>query len=320
MYVPPIPSSFQLSLHSNATLAQEYLRRPTSPAHFWSAPDGHVLAGRDLQRSTQGTWLGVTRQGRIAVLTNFREEGADISGARSRGELVKDFLVTPADSGETPAQYAERLIAGDGVRGVGGFSLAIGRLRRPAPGGATAPLGIISNHTPDAKDVVWIAGERGQTHALSNSHYGDRGWPKVVHGEHLLAQLVRRAVEAETPLDALIEQCFEVLSVDSLSQRQPGEQWSVMVKELRNSIFIRAIGDAKTEHHSHADELATAQDPTTINVPHEQSAVYGTRQQTVVIMDESGELHFVERTLYDGDARPLNPAQNERRYNFIIDQ
>jgi len=257
------------------------------------------------------------------VLTNFREQGADISGARSRGELVKDFLATPPDSAETPAQYAARLIAGgDGVRGVGGFSLAIGRLRRPAPGGgATAPLGIISNRTPDARDVVWIAGERGQTHALSNSHYGDRGWPKVVQGEHLLAQVVRRAVDAATPLDALIEQCFEVLNVDSLPQRQPGEQWSVMIKELRNSIFIRAIGDIETEHHSHADELAGAGDSAAaIKVSHEQSAVYGTRQQTIVIMDESGELHFVERTLYDGNAWPLHPARNERRYSFMIEE
>ncbi len=44
--------------------------RPTAPAHFWQDhPD--LLAGKDLKGG--GTWLGVTRSGRVAWLTNFRE-------------------------------------------------------------------------------------------------------------------------------------------------------------------------------------------------------------------------------------------------------
>lgn len=44
--------------------------RPTAPAHFWKEqPD--LLAGKDLKGG--GTWLGVTRTGRVAWLTNFRE-------------------------------------------------------------------------------------------------------------------------------------------------------------------------------------------------------------------------------------------------------
>ena len=44
--------------------------RPTAPAHFW---EGHpdLLAGKDLLGG--GTWLGVTKTGRVAWLTNFRE-------------------------------------------------------------------------------------------------------------------------------------------------------------------------------------------------------------------------------------------------------
>lgn len=44
--------------------------RPTAPAHFWEEhPD--LLAGKDLLGG--GTWLGVTKRGRVAWLTNFRE-------------------------------------------------------------------------------------------------------------------------------------------------------------------------------------------------------------------------------------------------------
>jgi uncharacterized protein with NRDE domain len=48
----------------------EFHRRPSAPAHWWENPAG-ILAGRDLQAN--GTWLGLNRQGRFAVVTNFRE-------------------------------------------------------------------------------------------------------------------------------------------------------------------------------------------------------------------------------------------------------
>lgn len=51
--------------------------RPTQPAHFW--PDEPcLLAGRDALR--KGTWLGVTKSGRFALLTNYREVGCPVPG------------------------------------------------------------------------------------------------------------------------------------------------------------------------------------------------------------------------------------------------
>lgn len=47
----------------------EYFARPTVPAHY-DADNPQVLAGRDLQKG--GTWLGVTTDGRIAAITNYR--------------------------------------------------------------------------------------------------------------------------------------------------------------------------------------------------------------------------------------------------------
>ncbi|MCX7180793.1 MAG: NRDE family protein, partial [Proteobacteria bacterium] len=65
----------------------EFFARSTAPAVFWKdAPK--VLAGRDLEAG--GTWMGITRTGRFAALTNFRDPAQNRSGAPSRGGLVAD--------------------------------------------------------------------------------------------------------------------------------------------------------------------------------------------------------------------------------------
>ena len=67
----------------------EYFERPSRAAAFWDdAPE--VLAGRDL--TAQGTWLGVTRAGRFASITNYRNPAERMATAPSRGRLVTDFL------------------------------------------------------------------------------------------------------------------------------------------------------------------------------------------------------------------------------------
>jgi uncharacterized protein with NRDE domain len=66
----------------------EFHARAAAPASWWSDPDG-LLAGRDLQAG--GTWLGVTRDGRVAVITNYRELGERLPDAPSRGELIVDY-------------------------------------------------------------------------------------------------------------------------------------------------------------------------------------------------------------------------------------
>ena len=72
----------------------EFFARPSAPAGFWADhPD--ILAGRDLQQG--GTWLGLTRSGRIAAVTNFR----DGRGAR-RGSGPGDLRGRPRPGQERP--------------------------------------------------------------------------------------------------------------------------------------------------------------------------------------------------------------------------
>src|SRR3954468_1894725 len=82
----------------------EYYARPTVSADFWE-DESEILAGRDLERG--GTWLGVTKGGRFAAVTNFRDPSAIVKDAPSRGHLVSDFL----RGTDAPANYLKHIAA-----------------------------------------------------------------------------------------------------------------------------------------------------------------------------------------------------------------
>jgi uncharacterized protein with NRDE domain len=90
--------------------------RPAAPLARWAeAP--HVLGGRDLKSG--GTWLGVSEQGRLAVVTNLRGHGLPEDEKPSRGRLVQDVLVGEGRYARfEPADLAEfnpmNLILADG--------------------------------------------------------------------------------------------------------------------------------------------------------------------------------------------------------------
>lgn len=79
----------------------EFYQRPTKKLHYWH--NSPIIAGQDL--TSYGTWMGVTVQGRWAVLTNFRDGTDSQHYKTSRGSLVSDFL----QSAQTPIRYAQSI-------------------------------------------------------------------------------------------------------------------------------------------------------------------------------------------------------------------
>jgi uncharacterized protein with NRDE domain len=134
--------------------------RPTAPAAWWG--EGW-LGGRDL--AAGGTWLGVTREGRWALLTNVRDPSRHDPAAPSRGRLVTDFL----DSGAEPGAAMHAVVESGAPHN--GFNLLGGRVddahwaSNRAAGVRALPTGI---------------------HGLSN-HLLDTPWPKVVRTKAALA-------------------------------------------------------------------------------------------------------------------------------------
>ena len=159
----------------------EFFTRPAQAAAWWS-DHPEILAGRDLQAG--GTWLGVTRHGRFAAITNYRDPASRRDDAPSRGALVGDFLLGTT----SPREYLEH-IAGQAVR-YNGFSLLVGH---------EADVYFFSNRGNGVTAVP--AG----THGLSN-HLLNEPWPKVRRGKDGVTRLMQQPFAAESYFTLLADE------------------------------------------------------------------------------------------------------------------
>ncbi len=185
--------TFAWKAHPDYTLIvaanrDEWHDRPAAPAAWWN-DHPQILAGRDLQAG--GTWMGVTRGGRFAAVTNFRDPGDRKSTARSRGELVTAFLL----GDETPAAFltATKKVAFD----YNGFNLIVG------DGISLAYFG-----SSDGEIEILAPG----VYALSN-HTLNEPWPKV----KLAISALGAALQAEMSVDARKVAIYALLSNDAVA-------------------------------------------------------------------------------------------------------
>ncbi len=152
----------------------EFYARPATSAHFWEDRP-RLLAGRDL--SAGGTWLGISRDGRFAAVTNFAEEGPS-EAPLSRGRLPEAFLSSRAGS----HHFAHHV---DGQR-YRGFNLLMWD---------TTALVYTSNrgHTQDLPPGIY---------GLANAELG-AAWPKVARGRQALQRVMQAGPEPEVLLALL---------------------------------------------------------------------------------------------------------------------
>ena len=156
----------------------EFYERPTALAHWWDDYP-NILAGRDLQAG--GTWMGISKNGRFAAITNFRKFPLEGPFETSRGDLVKDFL----SSDESPASYLDKLNRIG--KGFEGYNLIFGD---------TKELFYHSNKGPST-------GIEPNTYGLSN-HLLDTPWPKINKGKFLFNRCIEVGdLDKETFFDIL---------------------------------------------------------------------------------------------------------------------
>lgn len=162
----------------------EFYSRPTAPVHYWE-DHPNILGGRDLK--AQGTWLAVSKSGKIGALTNIRTpEEMTAEAKKSRGELVVNYLL----SEKSPKEYLTALT--DHSSDYAGFNLLTG---------TPDELYYMNNYDNKISRVT------DGTHGLSNE-YLDTPWPKVVIGKEQLDKVIS---EDDIDIDAL----FSLLRIDT---------------------------------------------------------------------------------------------------------
>ena len=209
---------FALDAHPHQRLVvlanrDEAYARPTAASAWWSdAPD--VFAGRDLQSG--GTWMGVTRTGRWAAVTNVRDPASLRADAASRGDLTRAFLTSSAPA----ADYAVRVFAERDA--YNGFNLLVGDGRETH---------LVSSRRPSPERL-----EPG-VYGLSNDTL-DTPWPKVTRGKASLSSLLDEGhVDVEAALGVLSD--AEPAPDAELPETGVGVEW----ERILSPPFVR------TEHY-----------------------------------------------------------------------
>jgi uncharacterized protein with NRDE domain len=167
-----------------ASNRDEFYDRPAAPAAWWQ-DHPQVFAGRDLQGG--GTWMGVTKDGRFAAITNVRNPAENRPDAPSRGMLVSNYLIGKSSAQEYIAEIDPQAAE------FNGFNLLIG----------------------DHDTLIWYSNKAGDDarngKPLAPGIYGisngglDSTWPKVVRTKAQFASLLCQCAPEEAFFDMLTD-------------------------------------------------------------------------------------------------------------------
>lgn len=201
--------SYKLIVAANR---DEFYNRQTAPAHFWK-DHSEIIGGRDLEAS--GTWMAMNRNGKIAMITNYRDPANINPKAPSRGKLVSDFLLGDLSANDYLDDISRK------GKLYNGFNLIVGNA-----------------------DDLWYYSNYGQrverinsgTHGLSN-HLLDTTWPKVLSGKAKFEeQLKSNEIKPASLLEFLYDE--QQAPVDQL----PNTGIGLDREKALSSMFIKTNG------------------------------------------------------------------------------
>lgn len=196
----------------------EFYGRKTAPANFWDRHP-HIVGGCDLEAvqpdGTCGTWMGLSKTGKLAFITNFRDPKNINPQAPSRGKLVSDFLV-----GDYGAEHYMRDILSRAPL-YNGFNLVVG----------------------DTNQLYYLSNYQNAITKLTSGFYGlsnhllDTPWPKVTRGKAALAEEIKRS-------EMNVENLFSILRDEARAadDQLPDTGIGLDRERALSSMFIKTNG------------------------------------------------------------------------------
>jgi len=235
----------------------EFYERDTEKMDWWSEHP-ELLAGRDRADvlGSPGTWLGFTKSGRFAALTNVRAPSEKNPDARTRGELSLMYLTGEHKPDGFIQQNAKRF------EQYNGFNMLMADLSDPSD----AQMHWVSNRMMLGQSIrprktfpkqALDAGVYGLSNAML-----DTPWPKVTH---------RVAAFAQT------------LAMDQGNLKHV-DQYLHLLSDNRVAV------DQELPSTGVSKEWEKALSPAFIQTP-----MYGTRSSTVLRIRNDGAFEMVER-------------------------
>ena len=201
-------------IHTNykiiiAANRDEFYDRPTMRAHFWNDSPS-ILAGKDMQAG--GTWLGITKTGRISAITNFREGLQQKDNAPTRGLLPTDYLrgkINPLDYLNIVKQKANNY---------NGFNLILG----------------------DVENLYYFSNMQNSIEKLENGIYGlsngllNSNWPKIVESKIKFENVIRTN-------NFSAEELFNILNDRSIAKDDylPNTGVDLNIERILSAVFIK---------------------------------------------------------------------------------
>lgn len=250
---PVSKNAYRLILAANRD--ETYLR-PSRPADFWGN-NSDILSGLDMEAGKEGgTWLGITKRGKMAALTNYLQPKID-KNAKGRGSLVANFLASDMDS----YSYLKKIAAEGHL--YNGFNL------------------IAADLSSSKDDAMYYYGTQGEPEpvALKAGVYGlsccilNTPWKKLEYGKQLFSEAIKESQMLSK--EELVQDLIKVMTNEDPQLPDPliVEQGKEFVRPIINgysAICVRCPG-------------------------------YGTRTNTIILVDAAGHVVFTERTMLNAD-------------------
>lgn len=250
---PVSKNAYRLILAANR---DEFYHRPSKPADFWGS-NNEILSGLDMEVGKEGgTWLGISKRGKMAALTNYLQPMID-KNAKGRGALVANFLSTDLDC----FSYMKNVAAEGHLYNA--FNLIAAEL-----------------NTTEG-DVMYYYGSKGEPEPvpLKPGIYGlscsllDTPWKKLQYGKQLFTQAIKQC--QDLPKEELVQELLKMLNNEESQFPDPaveeqGKEFVLPIIKSYTALCVRCPG-------------------------------YGTRTNTIILVDEQGHVTFTERTMVNAD-------------------